>query len=151
MPFSCNLIRHYFCLGPPEQFDNWLSGFSLEDKKGEISELLVSSPSIRALYTKMVCIVAVCQHLTVMEHSLQFCFQRTDQMRTDFFFLHAQVPAAVAHSEFWQRYFYKVFQLDQVSLLFYSVYCKCKNILMMSSDLSCQLNSSSWLPPAGQF
>nr|XP_046269228.1 BSD domain-containing protein 1 isoform X2 [Scatophagus argus] len=62
--------------GPPEQFDNWLSSFNLEDKKGEISELLVSSPSIRALYTKM-------------------------------------VPAAVAHSEFWQRYFYKVFQLDQ--------------------------------------
>uniref|UniRef100_A0A1A7XPY1 BSD domain containing 1 n=1 Tax=Iconisemion striatum TaxID=60296 RepID=A0A1A7XPY1_9TELE len=62
--------------GPPEQFDNWLSGFSLEDKKGEISELLVNSPSIRALYTKM-------------------------------------VPAAVSHSEFWQRYFYKVFQLNQ--------------------------------------
>ncbi|XP_023279851.1 BSD domain-containing protein 1 [Seriola lalandi dorsalis] len=62
--------------GPPEQFDNWLSSFSLEEKKGEISELLVNSPSIRALYTKM-------------------------------------VPAAVAHSEFWQRYFYKVFQLDQ--------------------------------------
>lgn len=62
--------------GPPEQFDNWLSSFSLEDKKGEISELLVNSPSIRALYTKM-------------------------------------VPAAVAHSEFWQRYFYRVFQLDQ--------------------------------------
>ncbi|XP_017287186.1 BSD domain-containing protein 1 [Kryptolebias marmoratus] len=62
--------------GPPEQFDTWLSTFSLEDKKGEISELLVNSPSIRALYTKM-------------------------------------VPAAVSHSEFWQRYFYKVFQLDQ--------------------------------------
>ncbi|XP_036928130.1 BSD domain-containing protein 1 isoform X2 [Acanthopagrus latus] len=62
--------------GPLEQFDNWLCSFNLEDKKGEISELLVSSPSIRALYTKM-------------------------------------VPAAVAHSEFWQRYFYKVFQLDQ--------------------------------------
>ncbi|KAM3871304.1 BSD domain-containing protein 1 [Diretmus argenteus] len=62
--------------GPPEQFDNWLCSFSLEEKKGEISELLVNSPSIRALYTKM-------------------------------------VPAAVAHSEFWQRYFYKVFQLDQ--------------------------------------
>uniref|UniRef100_A0A8C9SCF0 BSD domain containing 1 n=1 Tax=Scleropages formosus TaxID=113540 RepID=A0A8C9SCF0_SCLFO len=65
-----------FLSGPPEQFDTWLSGFSLEEKKGEISELLVSSPSIRALYTKM-------------------------------------VPAAVSHSEFWQRYFYKVFQLDQ--------------------------------------
>ncbi|KAM9708748.1 BSD domain-containing protein 1 [Menidia menidia] len=62
--------------GPPEQFDNWLSSFSLEEKKGEISDLLVNSPSIRSLYTKM-------------------------------------VPAAVAHSEFWQRYFYKVFQLEQ--------------------------------------
>ncbi|KAJ0008823.1 hypothetical protein NQD34_016238 [Periophthalmus magnuspinnatus] len=62
--------------GPPEQFDNWMCSFSLEEKKGEISELLVNSPSIRALYTKM-------------------------------------VPAAVSHSEFWQRYFYKVFQLDQ--------------------------------------
>ncbi|KAI5108432.1 BSD domain-containing protein 1 [Silurus meridionalis] len=62
--------------GPIEQFDAWLSTFSLEEKKAEISELLVTSPSIRALYTKM-------------------------------------VPAAVAHSEFWQRYFYKVFQLDQ--------------------------------------
>lgn len=62
--------------GPPEQFDNWLCSFNLEEKKGEISELLVNSPSIRALYTKM-------------------------------------VPAAVSHSEFWQRYFYKVFQLDQ--------------------------------------
>lgn len=62
--------------GPPEQFDAWLASFSLEEKKGDVSELLVNSPSIRALYTKM-------------------------------------VPAAVAHSEFWQRYFYKVFQLEQ--------------------------------------
>ncbi|XP_056327332.1 BSD domain-containing protein 1 [Danio aesculapii] len=62
--------------GPPQQFDSWLSTFSLEERKGEISELLVNSPAIRALYTKM-------------------------------------VPAAVAHAEFWQRYFYKVFQLEQ--------------------------------------
>nr|AAH80207.1 BSD domain containing 1 [Danio rerio] len=62
--------------GPPQQFDSWLSTFSLEERKAEISELLVSSPAIRALYTKM-------------------------------------VPAAVAHAEFWQRYFYKVFQLEQ--------------------------------------
>lgn len=40
--------------GPPELFDAWLSQFCLEEKKGEISELLVGSPSIRALYTKMV-------------------------------------------------------------------------------------------------
>lgn len=51
-------MRNYFCAGPPEQFDNWLCSFSLEDKKGEISELLVCSPSIRALYTKMVTVVA---------------------------------------------------------------------------------------------
>ncbi|XP_016005948.2 BSD domain-containing protein 1 isoform X2 [Rousettus aegyptiacus] len=62
--------------GPPELFDAWLSQFRLEEKKGEISELLVGSPSIRALYTKM-------------------------------------VPAAVSHSEFWHRYFYKVHQLEQ--------------------------------------
>ncbi|XP_059546335.1 BSD domain-containing protein 1 isoform X1 [Myotis daubentonii] len=62
--------------GPPELFDAWLSQFCLEEKKGEISELLVGSPSIRALYTKM-------------------------------------VPAAVSHSEFWHRYFYKVHQLEQ--------------------------------------
>ncbi|XP_053433131.1 BSD domain-containing protein 1 isoform X2 [Nycticebus coucang] len=62
--------------GPPELFDTWLSQFCLEEKKGEISELLVGSPSIRALYTKM-------------------------------------VPAAVSHSEFWHRYFYKVHQLAQ--------------------------------------
>nr|XP_005004284.1 BSD domain-containing protein 1 isoform X1 [Cavia porcellus] len=62
--------------GPPELFDAWLCEFCLEEKKGEISELLVGSPSIRALYTKM-------------------------------------VPAAVSHSEFWHRYFYKVHQLEQ--------------------------------------
>lgn len=40
--------------GPPEQFEAWLQTCSLEEKKGEISELLVNSPSIRSLYTKMV-------------------------------------------------------------------------------------------------
>uniref|UniRef100_A0A8C5M0T5 BSD domain containing 1 n=1 Tax=Leptobrachium leishanense TaxID=445787 RepID=A0A8C5M0T5_9ANUR len=62
--------------GPPEQFDSWLTNWNPEERKQEISELLVTSPSIRALYTKM-------------------------------------VPAAVSHSEFWQRYFYKVHQLEQ--------------------------------------
>ncbi|XP_072274272.1 BSD domain-containing protein 1 isoform X2 [Pyxicephalus adspersus] len=62
--------------GPPELFDEWLTHWDAEQRKAEISELLVSSPSIRALYTKM-------------------------------------VPAAVSHSEFWQRYFYKVHQLEQ--------------------------------------
>ncbi|XP_007442469.2 BSD domain-containing protein 1 isoform X2 [Python bivittatus] len=62
--------------GPPELFEAWLLHFSLEEKKGEISELLGNSPSIRSLYSKM-------------------------------------VPVAVSHSEFWQRYFYKVHQLEQ--------------------------------------
>ncbi|KAJ8387521.1 hypothetical protein AAFF_G00156220 [Aldrovandia affinis] len=62
--------------GPPEKFEAWFSNFNLEEKKEEIYELMVCSPSIRALYTKM-------------------------------------VPAAVTHSEFWERYFYKIFQLNQ--------------------------------------
>ncbi|XP_029426746.1 LOW QUALITY PROTEIN: BSD domain-containing protein 1-like [Rhinatrema bivittatum] len=57
--------------GPLALFEAWLAQCNLEEKEGEISDLLVNSPSIRALYTKM-------------------------------------VPAAVSHSEFWQRYFYKV-------------------------------------------
>ncbi|KFQ35670.1 BSD domain-containing protein 1, partial [Merops nubicus] len=62
--------------GHAELLEAWLSQFNLEEKKGEIAELLATSPSIRALYTKM-------------------------------------VPAAVSHSEFWQRYFYKVHRLEQ--------------------------------------
>ncbi|XP_053563229.1 BSD domain-containing protein 1 isoform X2 [Bombina bombina] len=62
--------------GSPAQFDLWLTHWDHEERKAEISELLVTSPSIRSLYTKM-------------------------------------VPAAVSHSEFWQRYFYKVHQLEQ--------------------------------------
>ncbi|XP_062996504.1 BSD domain-containing protein 1 isoform X2 [Elgaria multicarinata webbii] len=62
--------------GPTELFETWLSRFNLEEKKGEVSELLVNSPSIRSLYSKM-------------------------------------VPVAVSHSEFWQRYFYKVHHLEQ--------------------------------------
>ncbi|XP_075460804.1 BSD domain-containing protein 1 isoform X1 [Ascaphus truei] len=62
--------------GPPSQFDLWLSHWDPEEHKVEVSELLMNSPSIRALYTKM-------------------------------------VPAAVSHSEFWQRYFYKLYQLEQ--------------------------------------
>ncbi|XP_029427920.1 BSD domain-containing protein 1-like isoform X3 [Rhinatrema bivittatum] len=62
--------------GPLALFEAWLAQCNLEEKEGEISDLLVNSPSIRALYTKM-------------------------------------VPAAVSHSEFWQRYFYKVHNLEQ--------------------------------------
>ncbi|NWJ12141.1 BSDC1 protein, partial [Crypturellus undulatus] len=62
--------------GPAELLEAWLSQLNLEEKKGEISELLATSPSIRALYSKM-------------------------------------VPVAVSHSEFWQRYFYKVHRLEQ--------------------------------------
>ncbi|XP_063810353.1 BSD domain-containing protein 1 isoform X2 [Pseudophryne corroboree] len=62
--------------GPPAQFEEWLTHWDSEERKAGISELLVTSPSIRALYTKM-------------------------------------VPAAVSHSEFWQRYFYKVYQLEK--------------------------------------
>lgn len=69
MDFLVNVLSDisglFLCLGPPEQFENWLSTFRLEEMKGEISELLVNSPSIRALYTKMVSFflfcIALCQ------------------------------------------------------------------------------------------
>lgn len=66
-------------------------------------------------------------------------------------FVRLQVPAAVAHSEFWQRYFYKVFQLDQVIMLFYIVYSKLQTLLKVSCSLTYQLSSLSWVPPAGRF
>ncbi|XP_009998913.1 PREDICTED: BSD domain-containing protein 1 [Chaetura pelagica] len=40
--------------GPAELLEAWLSQFNLEEKKVEIADLLATSPSIRALYTKMV-------------------------------------------------------------------------------------------------
>ncbi|XP_069613145.1 BSD domain-containing protein 1 isoform X3 [Ranitomeya imitator] len=39
--------------GPLTQFDEWLTSWDSEERKADISELLVSSLSIRALYTKM--------------------------------------------------------------------------------------------------
>ncbi|XP_048582521.1 BSD domain-containing protein 1 isoform X2 [Nematostella vectensis] len=62
--------------GHPAQYEEWCNGFDLEQHKGEISELLVNMPEIRALYTKL-------------------------------------VPAAVHHSLFWHRYFYRIHQLDE--------------------------------------
>lgn len=58
------------CLGPLEQFENWLSTFRLEEMKGEISELLVNSPSIRALYTKMVSFFFLQSQLTYFDRQL---------------------------------------------------------------------------------
>ena len=52
--FSPSPVFVMLVQGPLEQFDAWLSTFSMEEKRGEVSDLLVSSPSIRALYTKMV-------------------------------------------------------------------------------------------------
>ncbi|XP_078279238.1 BSD domain-containing protein 1 [Rhinoraja longicauda] len=62
--------------GPLELYDEWVAVFNLDERKREISDLLVNSPSVRALYTRM-------------------------------------VPAAVSHSEFWHRYFYKLYQFEQ--------------------------------------
>ncbi|XP_032900697.1 BSD domain-containing protein 1 isoform X2 [Amblyraja radiata] len=39
--------------GPLELYDEWVAGFNLDERKGEISDLLVNSPSVRALYTNM--------------------------------------------------------------------------------------------------
>ena len=40
--------------GPKEEYDTWLNDFNLEDRKGDISELLVANADVRLLYTQMV-------------------------------------------------------------------------------------------------
>jgi hypothetical protein len=40
--------------GSPDTYALWCEGLDLEEKKGEISDLLVSKVEVRALYTKMV-------------------------------------------------------------------------------------------------
>lgn len=52
----CNLQADpaTYCAKPDEQYNFWLSGFSLEDEKWTISNLLVNSPEIRDLYAKLV-------------------------------------------------------------------------------------------------
>ena len=40
--------------GPKEAFDDWLSTFTLDSKKGDISELLVANVEVRSLYTQLV-------------------------------------------------------------------------------------------------
>ncbi|XP_068748602.1 BSD domain-containing protein 1-like [Montipora capricornis] len=68
-----------FCSEPDGHlgmYEEWCKTFDPEQCKGEISELLVNVPEVRALYAKL-------------------------------------VPSAVSHVLFWQRYFYKVHQLEQ--------------------------------------
>ncbi|XP_067839920.1 BSD domain-containing protein 1-like [Heptranchias perlo] len=52
----CNLQADpaTYCSKPDEQYNLWLSSFSLEDEKCVISDLLVDSPPIRDLYPKLV-------------------------------------------------------------------------------------------------
>ena len=40
--------------GPEDLFQAWLKEFNMDDKKGHISEVLVTSVEVRALYTKLV-------------------------------------------------------------------------------------------------
>ncbi|RUS69150.1 hypothetical protein EGW08_023089 [Elysia chlorotica] len=85
--------------GAPEQYSMWLESFSLDQHKGEISELLVSKVEVRALYTKL-------------------------------------VPSEVSNADFWQRYFYRVHQLqcDEAR----------KQALMMRADQAGGKESVSW-------
>ncbi|GFR93493.1 BSD domain-containing protein 1 [Elysia marginata] len=85
--------------GSPEQYSMWLESFSLDEHKGEISELLVSQVEVRALYTKL-------------------------------------VPSEVSNADFWQRYFYRVHQLqcDEAR----------KQALMMRADQTGGKESVSW-------
>ena len=41
-------------VGHPRLYEEWCERFNLEQSKGEISELLVNKPKVRALYTNLV-------------------------------------------------------------------------------------------------
>ena len=127
--------------GPKEEYDTWLNDFNLEDRKGDISELLVANADVRLLYTQMVIHVVHFQDLLlkvhcfhsyysnyphrlyyivlVMEGANQFVLRRANAIDqfvlkiADTSFHNLQVPSQVSHSNYWQRYFYKVFQLEQ--------------------------------------
>lgn len=67
-----------------------------------------------------------------------------------------QVPAAVAHSEFWQRYFYKVFQLEQVQQI--CVLMRIQDYVLIWTHTHTQLRHSNnmmtsvtWYSPAQHF
>ena len=50
------LIKLYsMALGHFGMYEEWCKTFDPEEHKGEISELLVNVPEIRALYAKLVC------------------------------------------------------------------------------------------------
>ena len=40
--------------GPQQEFNDWFATFLIEEKKAEISELLVANVQVRALYTHLV-------------------------------------------------------------------------------------------------
>ena len=56
---ACHSARcrhlHHEPSGPPEKFEEWLKEFNLENKKGDISQLLVANVEVRSLYTQLVC------------------------------------------------------------------------------------------------
>ena len=40
--------------GPPDHYETWQESFDLDERKGEISDLLVANTDVRALFTKLV-------------------------------------------------------------------------------------------------
>uniref|UniRef100_A0A8B9ZFT3 BSD domain containing 1 n=1 Tax=Anas platyrhynchos TaxID=8839 RepID=A0A8B9ZFT3_ANAPL len=81
-PYDSAKARLYSLQSDPATYCNEPDGMGSAVLKGRFAELLATSPSIRALYTKMV-------------KELVYG------------------PVAVSHSEFWQRYFYKLHRLEQ--------------------------------------
>lgn len=85
--------------GSADEFERWKAEFDLESKKGDISELLVSVSEMRGIYTKLVRLNPISLNTLLAYISMS--------MAGGF-----QVPSAVSHCDFWQRYFYKVHQLE---------------------------------------
>lgn len=58
--------------GEPELFKEWVKTFSMDQVKGDISELLVSKVEVRALYTKLVNMKGGAHNIDVHSNSNMF-------------------------------------------------------------------------------
>lgn len=95
--------------GPWEKFEEWLRGFDLESKKRDISLLLVANVDVRSLYTQLVRSLSSSQSVC-MSPELWICTSTNLLVAASGF---PQVPSVVSHADFWARYYYKVFQLEE--------------------------------------
>lgn len=88
-----------------ETYENWRekSEFNVDQFKGEIAQLLIDAPHVRAIYARL-------------------------------------VPASTTHSDFWSRYYFRMYQLDEDET-------RRINLLKRAEEICNEQNSHDWDEP----